>query len=529
MTDTVIIKGGEQPFIGLMPGANIWAQTFVANASIASSLTFFADIAGGTGGDVTLRIELVDVDADGAPTNHILFLSAPITVNYLSGENLDYEDAGEFRSVSLGLGDTALQTGHHYAVLFQYVSGDGFISFSANSSNSYLDGQVWLKFDESDADWTGPLTDFDIAMTLAYVGGQASANVSSMSAVVDNNATHIGAGHLITITMTTSAPVIVTGTPTLQLNNNLVATYTFGSATDTLQFTYVVGIGDNVAHLQVTGLNLPSGAHITDSNNNNLAGPFTGDLGIQVDTTTVSPTSVLHEILGLYSALYDRAADFSGVSYWVGVVGQQPDAAGVTVANADNTAISVSDATILGQLFVTTQSGYFNSIYGSLNDSEFITALYANIGGNTIGIAPGLTYWGGLLHAAEAAGQSLQAARAGIVGLIVKAMIDYDINVRAPGYTDAEWLAAEQRQETIDNKIAVSLAFSNASHQPGGGILESVMVTDAAFQAATRAIEGVTFDGTTASAAIGNILDAVSHQDLNEIQPVGLLHGGLIG
>jgi hypothetical protein len=34
-----------------------------------------------------------------------------------------------------------------------------------------------------------------------------------------------------------------------------------------------------------------------------------------------------------------------------------------------------------------------------------------------------------------------------------------------------QWQAVVQQEETIDNKIAVTLALSNASQQPGGSIL----------------------------------------------------------
>jgi hypothetical protein len=353
--------------------------------------------------------------------------------------------------------------------------------------------------------------------------------INSLSAATDNHAAVVNAGHVVTITMTTSEAVTVTGTPTLQLNDNEVAAYTFGSGTSTLSFSYVAQTGDNVADLHVTGLNLPTGASILDGNGNSLAGSVTSDLGIQVDTVTVPLTSVQQQILGLYGVLYTRAADFGGLSYWTGVVGQQPDGAGVTVANGASTAITINDATVLGQLFVSTESSYFNQVYGSMSDSAFITTLYGTIGGNTIGIAPGITYWSGVLQALETAGQSQQAARAGIVGEIVQAMIDYNINIRPAGYTDAEWLAAQQRQETTDNKVAVSLAYSNASQQPGGTILDAVTVTDAAFLAATRVIEGVTYNGTTADAAISNILHAVALQDLTQIQPIGVVSGGLMG
>ena len=106
----------------------------------------------------------------------------------------------------------------------------------------------------------------------------------------------------------------MTGKPTLQLNDGEVAGYTGGSGTNTLTFAYAVQTGapgDNVADLQVTGLNLPSGSSIVDSNGNNLSsGSVTADLSIQIDTTTVPLTSVQQEILGLYAALYGRATDF---------------------------------------------------------------------------------------------------------------------------------------------------------------------------------------------------------------------------
>ena len=118
----------------------------------------------------------------------------------------------------------------------------------------------------------------------------------------------------------------------------------------------------------------------------------------------MSPTTVQQEDLGLYMALYNRAAEFPGYSYWVGVVGQQPDGAGVTVANAGSTAVTFNDAQVLGQAFVNTQATFFNQTYASLTDSAFINALYVNIGGNA-GDPGGITYWATLLQQAEAGGR----------------------------------------------------------------------------------------------------------------------------
>ena len=182
-----------------------------------------------------------------------------------------------------------------------------------------------------------------------------------------------------------------------------------------------------------------------------------------------------------------------------------------------STAITANDATMLGQLFVNTQSTYFNATYGSLSDTAFITALYTNIGGNATNVAAGITYWSNLLQTAEAAGQSVQSARAGLVGQIVHDMIDFDVSVMLPGYTAAQWQAVVQRQETIDNKIAVSLFLSTASEGPGGSILVAHTVGDAAFQAATTILQSITYDPGTVTAAILGINNAVAHQDLSLI------------
>ena len=163
------------------------------------------------------------------------------------------------------------------------------------------------------------------------------------------------------------------------------------------------------------------------------------DKTIALVVPTVPLTSVQQEIFGLYAALYNRATDFGGFSYWAGVVGQQSDGSGVTTANAGTTAVTLNDAAVLGQLFVNTQATYFNATYGGLIDSDFITDLYINLAGNAVNIAPAIAYWGGLLQTAEAAGQSVQAARAGLVGQIVHDMIDYNVNIVAPGYTAAQW------------------------------------------------------------------------------------------
>ena len=252
-------------------------------------------------------------------------------------------------------------------------------------------------------------------------------------------------------------------------------------------------------------------------------GHYASQISSGTEATTANSdigTTVQTEILGLYAALYDRAAEAPGYSYWVSVVAQQPDAHDLSVANANSTLVTVHDAQILGRGFVLTQSEFFDKTYGSLNDSDFVNAMYVNIGGNA-GDPGGVQYWANLLQQAENAGQSGQNARAGLVGQFVHDLVGYDINTLPSGLTDQQWADAALRTETIDNKIAVSIAYEHASQQPDGAVLiPHAAGDDPAYQATMRAIEGVTSDGLTVDAATSNIANAVAAQDLTLIQPV---------
>jgi hypothetical protein len=144
--------------------------------------------------------------------------------------------------------------------------------------------------------------------------------------------------------------------------------------------------------------------------------------------------------------------------------------------------------------------------------------MYVNIGGNA-GDPGGIAYWADLLQQAEGSNPTaaqIQAARAGLVGQFVHDLVDYNL-ATATGLTAAQLLSATQRQEAVDNKIAVSLALSNASQQAGGSILVVHTVGDAAYEAATTLIHGVTYDPATVTAAILGINNAVAHQNLSLI------------
>ena len=87
----------------------------------------------------------------------------------------------------------------------------------------------------------------------------------------------------------------VSGTPTLTLNDGGTANFMSGSGTSTLTFGSAVSASDtNTSALAITGVKLPSGASIMDSEG--LAASFAGAMktfsGLQISTSsTTSPTT----------------------------------------------------------------------------------------------------------------------------------------------------------------------------------------------------------------------------------------------
>src|SRR5216684_3513115 len=105
-----------------------------------------------------------------------------------------------------------------------------------------------------------------------------------------------GIGKPIVLTLTMNEAVTVAGTPTLTLNDGGTATYSGGSGTNALTFSYTVGAGDSsTSALAITQANLPNGATVKDAAGvaANLSGGLTTLTGLQIDTTTPAVTMVV--------------------------------------------------------------------------------------------------------------------------------------------------------------------------------------------------------------------------------------------
>ena len=109
----------------------------------------------------------------------------------------------------------------------------------------------------------------------------ASPVVSMASAAAGN----YSAGNTLTLTLYTSEAMKASGMPTLTLNDGGTATYTGGSGTDALTFSYTVANGQNTSALAVTAVN----GTITDLDGNALS---TSNLPATFAGVTVGPHGV---------------------------------------------------------------------------------------------------------------------------------------------------------------------------------------------------------------------------------------------
>ena len=127
-------------------------------------------------------------------------------------------------------------------------------------------------------------------------------SIATSGAAITNGNGDLNAGKVVTLTVSFSEVVTVNmagGSPTLTLNDGGTATYTGGSGTKALAFSYTVAAGQNTSDLVVSAFNL-SGATIFDvaANSANLAGATNYNPAGMLQIDTKAPTITINTIAG---------------------------------------------------------------------------------------------------------------------------------------------------------------------------------------------------------------------------------------
>jgi Phosphoesterase family len=211
--------------------------------------------------------------------------SAAVTVNTTGGTpTLTLNDGGTATYVS-GSGTTALT--FSYTVAAAQNTADLVISsFNLNGAT--------VKDGAGNAANLSGATNYNPAGTLQIdTTAPTVASVVPTGTGITNGTGNLGAGQAVTLTANFSEAVTVNttgGSPTITLNDGGTATYTGGSGTSALTFTYTAAAGQNTPDLSISAFNL-NGATVIDGAGNaaNLAGAanYNPSGSLKVNTTGV--------------------------------------------------------------------------------------------------------------------------------------------------------------------------------------------------------------------------------------------------
>jgi hypothetical protein len=339
-------------------------------------------------------------------------------------------DAGKTVTYSLDLSGAVTVTG---APTLTLIDGET-AAYVGGSGSSVLTFSYTVSAGDAN---TGSLTARAVNLNGGSIenGGHVSANLSlsglsqsgpqidtippTVTAIVESPPSGaLTTGQTATVALTLSKAVTVTGAPILMLNDGGIATYSGGSGTTALSFSYTVGAADtNVASLAATAVNL-SGGTIRDAAGNasslslsglNQAGPqiehpaaqltaaFTNVL-IASPTSTLATTPTIGTPSGpITNPIYTFAQALPGLISSV-TGGTTTMAAALNTLEHDADA-STTVATIAYQFFtggIPSQGGYGFLVNGTSNPNDLDSPYYAqfNIQNRYINFAANLGKFG---------------------------------------------------------------------------------------------------------------------------------------
>ncbi len=160
--------------------------------------------------------------------------------------------------------------------------------------------------DLSGADGANPAGLLEIDTVVPTITG-----ITASGAGIAGGNGDLGLGAAVTLTMTTSEAVLVTGTPILTLNDGGAALYAGGSGSGTLSFVTTVAAGQSTLDLAVGGIALSGGTIAS----------LTGNAASLVGASRINPAGILQidaSVPGVTSVVAS-GANISGGSGGVGV------------------------------------------------------------------------------------------------------------------------------------------------------------------------------------------------------------------
>ena len=250
-------------------------------------------LANAISGDLALQIDtaapkLIGLSATADNGAHAVNAGHFVTVSLTADKPLFVDNSAGVATLQLSDGATAA-----------YVSGSGTATLTFGYTTAYPEQSADLQVAGLLANG-GKIADgagnafTAVAGDLGLVIDTSTPVIQSVVATADNRASLLDAGHVITLTLTTSRPVTVDasqGAPSLLLSGGRVAHFVGQTGATTLAFAYNVGAQDNAPDLLVSSLSL-NGAVIASPGGTALTGSAAADLGIALDTTPPSATSV---------------------------------------------------------------------------------------------------------------------------------------------------------------------------------------------------------------------------------------------
>ena len=211
--------------------------------------------------------------------------------------------AGGTPTLTLNDGGTASYTGGSgtNALTFSYTVGAGQNTSDLAVSAVNLNSATVKNGAGTAASLTGAVTSPSGTLQIDTTTPSVASVVTSGSGISSGSG-DLGVGSVVTLTVNMSEAVTVAGgTPTLTLNDGGTASYTGGSGTNALTFSYTVGAGQNTSDLAVSAVNLNSA---TVKNGAGTAGSLTGAVTnpsgtLQISTTGPTVSSVVASGTGI--------------------------------------------------------------------------------------------------------------------------------------------------------------------------------------------------------------------------------------